>query len=179
MGPRSVFEVILGTGVGGGICWQEGLVHSPNGITGYWGHNLLPLPEQDELPGPDCYCGRKGCIETLLSGPGFRRVHFEETGRNVSPEEINNGALNGDNGNKESLKRYEGRLVRGLPHVMNILDPEVIVLGGGLSNLERLYRNVPARWAKWVFSDRVDTKLVPPKHGDSSGVRGAAWLWPR
>jgi fructokinase len=177
-GARLVFGVILGTGVGGGLCWKGCPVTGPNAIVGEWGHNPLPWPEDEERPGPDCYCGRKGCLETFLSGPGLQREFFRETGQELSPPEIYARTLNGDLQAEKYFGVYEGRLARGLATVMNIVDPDVIVLGGGLSHLERLYANVPRLWNKWVFSDRVDTKLVPAKHGDSSGVRGAAWLWP-
>ena len=177
-GARSVFGVILGTGVGGGFCWDGQLLSGPNAIVGEWGHNPLPWAADDERPGPDCYCGRKGCIETFLSGPGLQRDFFLSTGRDCDPVEIDRLARQGDQIAEEALNRYEHRLARGLAHVVNIIDPEVIVLGGGLSNFEQLYEIVPNLWSQWVFSDRVDTKLVKAKHGDSSGVRGAAWLWP-
>ena len=176
-GARSVFGVILGTGVGAGICWQGALLSGPNAIAGEWGHNPLPWPEDDERPGPACYCGRTGCIETFLSGSGLQRDYHNAAGQDRSPQEIATRALDGDGVAEVTLRRYEGRLARGLATVINVLDPDVIVLGGGLSNLERLYRNVPALWSQWIFSDDVQTQLVPPKHGDSSGVRGAAWLW--
>ena len=177
-GARSVFGVILGTGVGGGFCWQGSLLHGPNAIVGEWGHNPLPWPEPQERPGPACYCGLTGCIETFLSGPGLENDHYHMTESRVSSPDIVLQALDGNVQAEASLQRYEGRLARGLATVINILDPEVIVLGGGLSRVKRLYQNVPKLWPKWVFSDRVDTKLVTPQHGDSSGVRGAAWLWP-
>ena len=177
-GARSVFGVILGTGVGGGICWEGRLMTGPNAIVGEWGHNPLPWPEDDERPGEACYCGEQGCIETFLSGSGLRREYFQTTGQNLLPQEIIRRLQGGDSKSEQALTRYESRLARGLASIINIIDPEVIVLGGGLSNFERFYEEVPKIWGKWVFSDRVDTKLVPAKHGDSSGVRGAAWLWP-
>lgn len=177
-GVRSVFGVILGTGVGGGLCWEGRPIHGPNAIAGEWGHNPLPWPENDERPGPECYCGLRGCLETFLSGPGLRRDHFQRTGENYSPEEINAGAIANNHPCLETMERYEHRLARGLASVINVFDPEVIVLGGGLSNINRLYQAVPTLWQSWVFSDQVDTRLVPPRFGDSSGVRGAAWLWP-
>ncbi|RMH05720.1 MAG: ROK family protein [Nitrospirae bacterium] len=177
-GAQLVFGVILGTGVGGGICWKGAPLGGPNAITGEWGHNPLPWPEEGERPGPSCYCGLSGCIETFLSGPGLSRDHEAATGQTLSPPELQALAHTGHNQAEATLKRYEHRLARSLAMVINLLDPDVIVLGGGLSNLDRLYRHVPELWAQWIFSDRVDTKLVPPKHGDSSGVRGAAWLWP-
>ena len=177
-GLRSVFGVILGTGVGAGICWRGVLISGPNAIAGEWGHNPLPWPDDDERPGPECYCGLKGCIETFLSGPSLRREFQEATGQDASPQDINARAGAGDALAEQTLRRYEGRLARALALVINILDPHVIVLGGGLSNLGRLYTNVPALWTRWVFSGSVLTRLLPPTHGDSSGVRGAAWLWP-
>lgn len=181
-GARSVFGVILGTGVGGGLVYEGRLIRGPNAIAGEWGHNPLPWPRLwphgDERPGPDCYCGRKGCIETFLSGPGFARDHALATGREATPESIVDAAERGDAAAAATLDRYIDRLARSLATVMNIFDPEVVVLGGGMSRIARLYEEVPRRWGLWVFSDRVDTRLLPPVHGDSSGVRGAAWLWP-
>lgn len=153
-GAKVVFGVILGTGVGGGIVVNGEVLVGPDAIAGEWGHNPLPLPRTEDLPLPDCYCGRKGCIEAYLSGPALAR-------------------------DGENLDRYEERLARALAGVINILDPDIIVLGGGISNVERLYANVPVLWRPYVFSDQVTTRLAPPVHGDSSGVRGAAWLWGR
>ena len=170
-GARVVFGVILGTGVGGGIVVDGRVLTGPNAIAGEWGHNPLPLPTDADLPLPPCYCGRFGCIETYLSGPGLARDHQQITGVRLTPEEI--VSLQG-----ESLKRYEERLARALAAVINLLDPDVIVLGGGMSNAERLYGEVPRLWGQHVFSDRVATRLARHAHGDSSGVRGAAWLWP-
>lgn len=177
-GARSVFGVILGTGVGGGLCWEGRPIHGPNAIAGEWGHNPLPWPEDDERPGPECYCGLRGCLETFLSGPGLSRDHFQRTGEDCSPEVIHGSAQAHHSQCLETLERYEHRLARGLASVINVFDPEVIVLGGGLSNIDRLYQTVPTLWQSWVFSDRVETRLLPPRFGDSSGVRGAAWLWP-
>jgi fructokinase len=181
-GARSVFGVILGTGVGGGLVYDGKLIHGPNAIAGEWGHNPLPWPrlwpQGDERPGPACYCGRKGCIETFLSGPGFARDHALATGRQGTPEDIVTAAVGGDAAARDSLDRYVDRLARALATVINIFDPEVVVLGGGMSKVAQLYDEIPRRWGAWVFSDRVDTRLRPPVHGDSSGVRGAAWLWP-
>ena len=177
-GACLVFGVILGTGVGGGIYWQGQILCGPNAIVGEWGHNPMPWPEDDERPGEPCYCGRQGCIETFLSGQGLQREYTRTTGHDVFPEEIHRRSQEGDSQSQQVLRRYENRLARGLASIINILDPEVIVLGGGLSNFEPFYERVPEIWGKWVFSDRVDTKLVRAKHGDSSGVRGAAWLWP-
>jgi fructokinase len=175
-GAEVVFGVILGTGVGGGIVIREQVLTGANHITGEWGHNPL-LPEDEESPAPDCYCGRSGCVETWLSGPALASDHFRHTGQNCTPEEIDRGAGRSDAGCEASLLRYEKRLAKALAQVINILDPDVIVLGGGLSKLERLYTNVPHLWTPYVFSDQIVTRLLPPRHGDSSGVRGAAWLW--
>jgi predicted NBD/HSP70 family sugar kinase len=177
-GQGCVFGVIIGTGVGGGIVVQGRLLQGPNAIAGEWGHNPLPWPTDAERPGPDCYCGRQGCIETFLSGPGLARDYAREAGRERAGPDIAALAAAGDAPAEVALGRYEERLARALAHVINLLDPDAVVLGGGLSNLERLYRTVPERWGRWVFSDRVDTLLLPPRYGDSSGVRGAAWLWP-
>ncbi len=171
-GAPVVFGVILGTGVGGGVVVNGRLLAGPNAIAGEWGHNPLPWPRDDERPGPDCYCGKQGCVETFLSGPGLAR----DDGRGLTAGEV---AALGDARAEAALTRYEDRLARALAVVINILDPHVVVLGGGLSNLARLYENLPPRLAAHVFSDRVDTRILPPKHGDSSGVRGAAWLWPK
>lgn len=177
-GASVVFGVILGTGVGGGIAVDGHYLTGLNAIAGEWGHNPLPWPKDDERPGPDCYCGLAGCIETFLSGPGIERDHHAASGENVSASEIAANA-NADSADAAAtLDRYENRLARALASVINIIDPEVIVLGGGLSNVSRLYDNVPKIWDRWVFSDSVDTRLVQARHGDSSGVRGAAWLWP-
>lgn len=175
-GASVVFGVILGTGVGAGIVVNGHILTGPNGIAGEWGHNPLPWPQANELPGPQCYCGKQGCIETFLSGPGMMQLHLRDTGIGLSTEEIVARAEEGDAVCERSLQTYENRLARSLAHVINILDPDVIVLGGGMSNIERLYTNVPKIWGNWVFSDRVDTKLVKHRFGDSSGVRGAAWL---
>jgi fructokinase len=175
-GASVVFGVILGTGVGAGIVVNGKVLTGPNGIAGEWGHNPLPWPAAEELPGPECYCGQKGCIETFLSGPGMTKLHQKETGEFLSPEVIVARAEKGDKACVLIMQHYENRLARSLAHVINILDPDVIVLGGGMSNIERLYTNVPQLWTRWVFSDRVDTRLVKNKFGDSSGVRGAAWL---
>ena len=151
-GVSLVFGVILGTGVGAGIVFQRKFISGLNAIAGEWGHNPLPLPAESDLPLPACFCGRKGCIEAYLSGPAFARDH-------------------------ENLDRYHERLARSLAGVINILDPDVVVLGGGMSNIPSLYTEVPRLWQRYVFSDRVATRLARPVHGDSSGVRGAAWLW--
>lgn len=179
-GARSVFAVILGTGVGGGIVIEGRLLSGPNAIAGEWGHNPLPWPRLDwgEVPGPEHWDGRRGAIEAWLSGPGLARDHASRHGGVLKGEDIVAAAEAGDAACAETLTRYEHRLARALATVINLLDPEVIVLGGGLSRLPRLYRNLPRLWTEWVFSDRVETRLLAPVHGDSSGVRGAAWLWP-
>ena len=175
---ETVFGAILGTGVGGGIVVRGNVLVGPNAIAGEWGHNPLPWPTDDERPGAQCFCGHTGCIETFLSGPGLERDYFSATGKRLTSIDIEAGAAGGDAGCEQAMLRYEERLARALAHVINILDPDTIVLGGGMSNMQRLYAAVPALWAAWVFSDRVDTALVRNLHGDSSGVRGAAWLWP-
>ncbi len=176
-GAEVVFGVILGTGTGGGVVVGGRVVTGANAIAGEWGHNPLPWPEGDERPGPPCYCGRRGCIETFLSGPGLARDHQAVTGEPLDGPQIVARAAAGDGAASATLDRYVDRLARALASVINVLDPDVIVLGGGLSRIDSLYARVPARWGRWVFSDRVDTRLVPPRFGDASGVRGAAWLW--
>lgn len=177
-GARVVFGAILGTGVGGGIVVDGRVLDGPNGIAGEWGHNPLPAPTADDAPAPACYCGRAGCVETYLSGPGFAADHARRGGAERDTEAIVAGALAGDASCRQSLDRYCERLARSLATVINIVDPDVIVLGGGLSNIDALYDEVPRRWGRHVFSDRVDTRLARHRHGDSSGVRGAALLWP-
>jgi fructokinase len=172
-----VFGVILGTGVGGGIVVNQRVLTGANAIAGEWGHNPLPLPRAEDLPLPRCYCGRMGCTEAYLSGPALAADHARVAGEALEAAEIARRADAGDVRCEATMARYESRLGRSLAQVINIVDPDVIVLGGGLSNLARLYRNVPARWGEAVFSDEVRTRLVAPLHGDSSGVRGAAWLW--
>lgn len=172
-GADTVFGVILGTGVGGGLVIHGRLVSGPNAIAGEWGHNPLPWPAIDELPGRYCYCGKTGCIETFLCGPALER----DFGEGMAVPQIARLAEGGDDKAEGLLARYEDRLARALATIINVADPHVIVLGGGVGNLARLYRNVPKLWGEYVFSDSVETKLAPPVHGDSSGVRGAAWLW--
>jgi len=176
-GAPVVFGVIVGTGTGGGIVAHGRVVTGPNAVAGEWGHNPMPWPLPDEWPGPLCYCGRHGCIESFLSGPGLARDHESYTGERLSSEAIVERAGRSDAAAEATLQRYEERMARALSCVINLLDPDVIVLGGGLSKLNRLYANVPPLLGRWVFTDRVDTKLLPPMHGDASGVRGAAWLW--
>lgn len=170
-----VFGVILGTGVGGGIVVDGRPLVGANAIAGEWGHNRLP---GDETVWPLCYCGRRGCIETFLSGPGLEEDHERIAKEKLDPAEIVRRAADGNAACEATLGRYEQRLARALAEVINILDPDVIVLGGGLSNLDRLYVNIPRLWQAPVFSDHIDTRLARNRHGDSSGVRGAAWLWP-
>jgi fructokinase len=175
-GLDNVFGVILGTGVGGGLVVHGRVVTGANAIAGEWGHNALPMPRDDERPGPRCYCGKHGCIETWLSGPGFANRFAEQTGRTFSAAEIVAHAA-ADAECETAMQAYEDRLARALASLINVLDPDAIVLGGGLSNISRLYENVPRRWDQYIFSDQVATRLLPPKYGDASGVRGAAWLW--
>ena len=199
-----VFGVILGTGVGGGIVVRGHVLNGINSIAGEWGHSPLPYfqfrhaqadheetgthpatgerivhpwPSERECNGPQCYCGKKGCIEAYLSGPALAADHIRYGGEDLPAHEIAQLSAAGYGPCSKTLARYEERLARALAGIINILDPDVIVLGGGLSNIQRLYDNVPKLWPRYVFSDRIDTKLVPPIHGDSSGVRGAAWLW--
>jgi fructokinase len=176
-GKRTVFAVIIGTGTGGGLTVDRGIVTGPNAIGGEWGHNPLPWPTADEGEGPDCYCGRRGCIETYLSGPGMAADHARSTAMTLSPPDIVSAARTGEPGAEATLERYADRLARGLATLINTIDPDVLVLAGGMSQISELYEEVPARWAEYVFSDLVATPLVPAVHGDSSGVRGAAWLW--
>jgi fructokinase len=202
MGADVVFGVIVGTGTGAGIVVQGRVLTGPNGIAGEWGHNPLPWADGDEMPGPRCYCGKRGCIETFLSGPGMTADHERHTGRRELPTQIDAAAAAGDAGALETLTRYERRMARALASAINMLDPDAIVLGGGMSNVDRLYEQVPRFWADYVFgavhssadsstldsqprgvgeggnSERVRTRLVRARHGDASGVRGAAWLWP-
>jgi fructokinase len=176
-GAAVVFGVIIGTGTGGGLVVNGRLVAGANAIAGEWGHNPLPSPEDDERPGPPCYCGRSGCIETFLSGPALARNYSALGGEHVSAAEVASRAEAGDRRAIQCLDRYERRFARAIASIINVVDPDVIVLGGGLSNISRLYANIPRLWPPHVFSDRVDTQLVRAKHGDASGVRGAAWLW--
>lgn len=177
-GVPVVFGVILGTGVGGGIVVDGRVLGGANGVAGEWGHNPMPAgPDTEGVPPPPCYCGRAGCIETWLSGPGLAADHQRVAGEVLVPERIVERADKGDAACAGTLLRYEKRLARALAGVINLLDPQVIVLGGGLSALPDLYRRVPQHWVAHVFSDVITTRLCPPVHGDSSGVRGAAWLW--
>jgi fructokinase len=178
-GVDTVFGVIIGTGTGGGIVLNGRVLRGANAVGGEWGHNPMPAPRNGEWPGPACYCGRSGCIETFLSGPALARDYAAALGGElgVTAAEVARRAAAGEPLAKACLERYEERLARALGSIINVVDPDVIVLGGGLSNVERLYESVPRLWAAYVFSDVVTTRLVRAKHGDSSGVRGAAWLW--
>lgn len=173
-GAASVFGVILGTGTGGGIVIDGRLLQGPNAIAGEWGHNPLPWPQPAELPGPACYCGKNGCIETFLSGPGLARDYA----RGVDARAVAAAAACGDADAVQAMQRYHDRLARSLAGVINILDPEVIVVGGGLGQISSLYTELPRNLPRYVFSDTLRTRILAPVHGDSSGVRGAAWLWP-
>jgi fructokinase len=175
-GAGVVFAVILGTGVGGGVVVNGRVLTGPNAIAGEWGHNPLPWPRDEERPGPDCYCGLKGCVETWLAGPSLAADHARVTGERLSGPDLVKRAEAGDAAADATLARYEDRLARGLATIINTLDPDAIVLAGGVSNIRRLYANVPNLWGNYVFSDTVATRLSPPLHGDSTGVRGAAWL---
>ncbi len=176
-GQEVVFGVIIGTGTGGGLAVGGRPIIGRNAIAGEWGHNPLPWPRDDERPGTECYCGRHGCIETFLSGAGLVRDHLAHGGVESVASEIAVMASAGDARARATVERYAERLARSLASIINVVDPDVIVLGGGLSNIADLYQLVPERWGEWVFSDRIDTELRPAMHGDSSGVRGAAWLW--
>jgi fructokinase len=176
-GARVVFGVIVGTGTGGGIAVERKVLTGPNAIAGEWGHNPLPWPRAGEWPGPPCYCGKSACVETFLSGPGMARDFREATGEETTAPDVVARAERGEAAAAAALERYVDRMARALAVVLNVLDPDVVVLGGGMSQIARLYDRVPRLWQEWAFSDRVDTPLRPPVHGDSSGVRGAAWLW--
>ena len=173
-----VFGAILGTGAGSGLVVNRQLVRGPNAITGEWGHNPLPWPQPDEQAGPTCYCGLKGCIETYVSGTGLSRDFRQATGESISAADIVARCEAGDRATTAALDRYIDRLARATASVINIVDPHVVVLGGGMSKVARIYTDVPPLWPRYVFSDTVVTQLSPPMHGDAGGVRGAAWLWP-
>jgi fructokinase len=174
-GAPVVFGVILGTGVGGGVVVDGRALVGANAIAGEWGHNMLPWPEAGEWPGPPCYCGRRGCIETFLCGRGLEAAYGVDA---PAARAIAGAAVAGDSRAVAAVEIYSRRLAKALAGVINLLDPDVVVLGGGISNVESLYRRVPELWREWIFSDRVDTRLARARHGDASGVRGAAWLWP-
>jgi len=176
-GAATVFGVIVGTGCGGGVVVGGRVLVGANAIAGEWGHNPLPAPRGDEIPGPPCYCGRRGCTEQFLSGPALARDYRESGGESMTAAEIAARAAAGEALAETALSRYAERMARALASIINVIDPDVVVLGGGVSNVERLYTLVPQMWSPYVFSDRVATRLVRARHGDSSGVRGAAWLW--
>ena len=185
-GSRVVFGVIIGTGVGGGVVVDGRILTGANGIAGEWGHNPLPWSDADDQDPPLCYCGKRGCIETFLSGPGLSAEHERVTGARSTPAQIVEAAAKGNGDAEHTLRRYERRMARALASLINVLDPDVIVLGGGMSNIARLYTSVPKLWSEFVFcarrptSERIEprTRLVAARHGPASGVRGAAWLWP-
>ena len=178
-GAQSVFGVILGTGCGGGLVYGGQLIDGPHSVGGEWGHNPLPWVELDEYPGPLCWCGRRGCMETWVSGPALEADHARACGERITSEDIAARAGRGDAQAQASLDRHASRLARGLAHVVNIFDPHVIVLGGGLSKLTHLYAVLPERVARYVLAERPAVTIRPPRWGDASGVRGAAWLWSR
>ena len=179
-GAGVVFAVILGTGCGGGLVVQGTLVTGANAIGGEWGHNPLPQPSDEERPGPGCYCGRSGCIESFLSGPGLAADYARRTRMSdVTAERVVADAQAGVPVAMATLEAWEDRMARSLATIINVADPNVIVVGGGLSRVSRIFENVPARWGQYIFSDHVVTRFVPAAHGDASGVRGAAWLWGR
>jgi len=176
-GASVVFGVIVGTGAGAGVVVNGQVLSGPNAIAGEWGHNPLPWPAQNEIPGQQCYCGKRGCIETFLSGPGLSNSYYALSSKKRNAKEIVSMSEAGETAAQFCMQQYEIQMAKGLAHIINIIDPDVIVLGGGMSNIRRLYINVPEYWSEYVFSDVVRTKLVAPEFGDSSGVRGAAWLW--
>jgi fructokinase len=179
---ETVFGVILGTGVGGGLVARKRVLGGRNAVAGEWGHNPLPWADAGERPGPACYCGQHGCIETFLSGGALARTYRHQIGREPDPPVdapwVAEAATDGDPAARAALDKYVNRLARALAHIINVFDPDCIVLGGGVSNVDALYDAVPKLWARWVFGNEVTTPLVKNLHGDSSGVRGAAWLWP-
>jgi fructokinase len=177
-GAASMFGAILGTGTGAGIVVNGRVLEGRHRIAGEWGHNPLPWAGDGERPGPQCYCGRAGCIETFLSGPGLSATYAAISGRTAAAADVASLAASGDAPASHAMDIYETRLARSLASVINVLDPDIIVLGGGLSNIARLYTAVPVLLKSFVFSDSADTPIVAARHGDSSGVRGAAWLWP-
>jgi len=174
---NTVFGVIVGTGTGGGLVINKQVLVGGNSIAGEWGHNPLPWPNDGELELTKCWCGQQGCIETFLSGPGFEFEFERISNKKLIAEEIVKLLVRGDSNAEQAMHIYEHRMARSLAHVINIFDPTVIVLGGGMSKIRRIYENIPELWRQWIFSDCVKTKILPPKFGDSSGVRGAAWLW--
>jgi fructokinase len=181
-GAEVVYGVILGTGTGAGVVVRGSVLTGANAIAGEWGHVALPWADADDEPAPECYCGKRGCIETYLSGPGLSSDHERHTGRRCDVPTILAHVSGGDAASQATLDRYVSRAARGLAAIINVLDPDVVVLGGGLSNIEALYERIPQQWGRWVFAagsgEVVRTRLVRARHGDASGVRGAAWLWP-
>lgn len=177
-GREVVFGVIIGTGTGGGVVVRGQVLTGPNAIAGEWGHNPLPWPNAQELPGPQCYCGKRGCIETFCSGPAFARDYVGHEQPLVTASEVVELAAHGDTLAQRALSRYEERLAKSLASVINLIDPDVIVLGGGMSNVRSLYQTLPKLLGRYAFSDYLSTQVVPARYGDASGVRGAAWLWP-
>lgn len=178
-GYNLVFGVIVGTGCGGGIAIGGQVHNGPNGLAGEWGHNSLPMQREGEWPGPDCYCGKRGCMEMWVSGTGLERDYLHVTGKALRGPEIVALSVAGDDEAEAALQRLEDRLARGLSNVYNLLDPDVVVLGGGLSQLDRLYVNLPPLISKYTFGGPAETPIKKAVHGDASGVRGAAWLWPQ
>lgn len=176
-GCTNVFGVILGTGCGGGLVRDGQVIDGPRGIGGEWGHNPLPWPEPDEMPGPQCWCGHRGCMEVWVSGPGMTADHARNYEEKLTVEQIAENAANGCERALHTLQQHAGRLARGLACVVNIFDPDCIVLGGGLSNMSHLYEQLPGLMGPYIFSDNKDVRILPPLHGAESGVRGAAWLW--
>jgi fructokinase len=177
-GRHVVFGVILGTGCGGGVAIGGRVHEGPNGVAGEWGHNPLPWPKPEEYPGPECYCGKRGCMEMWVSGTGIALDYRTVTGRVLTTQEIVSQFEAGEREATAAMKRFEDRLARGLAQVINILDPDVIVFGGGVSKVQHIYQVLPALLKAYVFGGEVSTPVLPAKYGDSSGVRGAAWLWP-
>lgn len=178
-GAAVVFAAILGTGTGAGIAFRGRVHNGPNGVAGEWGHNPLPWPSAEEFPGPACYCGKHGCLETWISGSGLENDYARTFGTKLKGPEILALSVKGDVRAEAAMRRYESRLTRGLAHVINVLDPDVIVLGGGMSRIERLYPALNAGLKDYVFGKEFATPIRPALHGDSSGIRGAAWLWPK
>jgi fructokinase len=178
-GKHVVFGVILGTGCGGGVAIGARVHEGPNGVAGEWGHNPLPWPKPEEYPGPACYCGKRGCMEMWVSGTGIALDYNNATGRARTTREIVSDFEAGDREAVAAMERFEDRLARGLAQVINILDPDVIVIGGGVSRVQHIYRELPKKLMAYVFGGEVSTPVLPARYGDSSGVRGAAWLWPQ
>jgi fructokinase len=176
-GAAVVFGIIAGTGVGGGVCVDGRVLTGAHGIAGEWGHNALPRPHPNEVPGPPCYCGKRGCIESWCSGPALAAQFERKTGHACSAADIASQALAGDTAAAQIMQNFLDRFARAIAHIVNILDPDAIVLGGGLSNIEALYRELPQRVEVYAFTPEGPSRIVKNLHGDSSGVRGAAWLW--